>query len=104
MKITEIMKQAKEMQARLKEQQFKLSKRQFEASSGGGMVIVRVNGKGEVISIRVDPEVVSEKDVGMLQDLIVSAVNEALGRAQEAQQDEMSHMMGGLGLKIPGIS
>lgn len=103
MKMTEILKQAGELQKELKRQQKELAKKEYEASSGGGMVVVRVNGKGEVLSVVVDPEVVSKDDIDMLQDLIVAAVNEALKRVQEEQKDTMADMMGGLGLKFPGI-
>lgn len=104
MKITEVMKQAQELQGRIKKQQEELASKEFEAASGGGMVTVIVNGRGELISVTIDPEVVDKSEVDMLQDLIVAAVNEALSRVQEAQQDQMAGMMGGLGLKIPGIS
>lgn len=103
MKMTEVLKQAHELQQKLKKQQDELATKEYEASSGGGMVVVRVNGKGEVLSVIIDPEVVSKDDVDMLQDLVVAAVNEALKRVQEEQKDTMADMMGGLGLKIPGI-
>lgn len=103
MKMNQILKQAQDLQKKLKEKQDALADKEYEASSGGGMVTVKVTGKGEILSVKIDPEVVSKDDIDMLQDLIVAASNEALGRAQEAQQDEMSQMMGGLGLKIPGL-
>lgn len=103
MKMNNIMKQAAELQKKLKEQQEELATKSFEASTGGGMVTAVVNGRGELLSVKIDREVVNPEDVEMLQDLLVSAVNQALGRVQEAQQDEMSNMMGGLGLKIPGM-
>lgn len=98
-----IMKQAQELQKKLKQQQEELADKEFEASSGGGMVTAKVNGKGEMLDLKIDPEVVSKEDVEMLQDLVIAAVNEALGRVQEAQQGQMANMMGGMGLKIPGI-
>ena len=103
MKMTQIMKQAQELQKKLAKQQEALASKEFEATSGGGMVAARVNGKGELLSVTLDPEVVDKNDVEMLQDLIVAAVNEALKRVQEATQDEMAGMMGNLGLKIPGF-
>lgn len=103
MKMNQIMKQAQDLQKKLEKQQEALASREFEASSGGGMVTVRVNGKGEILAVTIDPEVVNKEDIGMLQDLVVAAVNEAAKRVAEAQQDEMSGMMGGLGLKIPGL-
>lgn len=103
MKMTEIMKQAQELQKKLAKQQEALATKEFEAASGGGMVTAKINGKGELLSITLDPEVVNKEDLEMLEDLIVAAVNEALKRVQEAGQDEMAGMMGNLGLKIPGI-
>lgn len=103
MKMNDIMKQAQDLQKKLQKQQEELATREYEASSGGGMVTVRLNGKGEALSIKIDPEVVTKDDIEMLQDLIVAAVNEAHQRMLEAQQDEMSNLMGGMGLKIPGM-
>lgn len=104
MKMNQILKQAQQLQKELKSKQDALADKVYEASSGGGMVTVQVNGKGQVLKVQIDPEVVVKEDVEMLEDLVVSAVNGALSRAQEAQQDEMSSMMGGLGLNIPGLS
>ncbi len=103
MKMNQIMKQAQELQKKLAKQQEELASKEFEASSGGGMVTAKVNGRGEVLGLAIDREVVNPEDVEMLQDLVVAAVNEALKRTQEAQQEEMAGMMGGLGLKIPGM-
>ncbi len=103
MKMNDIMKQAQQLQKKFQKQQEELASKEFEASSGGGMVTVKVNGRGEVLSVVMDPEVVNKDDLEMLQDLVVAAINEALKRMQEAQQDEMADMMGGLGLKLPGI-
>ena len=103
MNVQQIMKQAQELQKKLKKKQDELAIKEFEATSGGGMVTAKVSGKGELISVKIDPEVVSKDDVEMLQDLVVAAVNEALRRVSEAQSDEMSGMMGGMGLKIPGM-
>ena len=93
-----MMKQAQEMQERLKKQMTEL---RVEATAGGGMVTVVVNGTKQLQSIKIDPEVVSKEDVEMLQDLIVAAVNDA-GRKVDEQ---LSQSMGGLmsGLKIPGL-
>jgi DNA-binding YbaB/EbfC family protein len=93
-----MMKQAQEMQERLKKQMTDL---RVEATAGGGMVTVVVNGTKQLQSIKIDPEVVSREDVEMLQDLIVAALNDA-GRKVDEQ---LSQSMGGLmsGLKIPGL-
>jgi hypothetical protein len=72
-----------------------------EASSGGGMVTVTANGRQEVLSVKIEPEVVNPDDVEMLQDLIQAAVNDALRKAQELVAQEMSKVTGGL--KIPGL-
>ena len=98
MNIQQMMKQAQEMQERLQKQMAEL---RIEASAGGGMVTVTVNGAKQVQSLTIDPEVVSKEDVGMLQDLIVAAVNDA----QRKVDDEMAQQMGGMmgGLKLPGL-
>lgn len=101
MNMKQILKQAQDMQKNLKKQQEALAGKEFEASSGGGMVTTKVNGKGEIISVKIDPEVVSKDDVDMLEDLVVASVNEALNRVQEAQQEQMSGMMGNM--NIPGL-
>ena len=93
-----MMKQAQEMQERLKKQMTEL---RVEATAGGGMVTVAVNGAKQLESIRIDPEVVSREDVEMLQDLIVAAVNDAGRKVDEQLGQSMSGLMGGL--KIPGL-
>ena len=98
MNIQSMMKQAQEMQERLKQQ---MAEMRVEATAGGGMVTVIVNGAKQVESIRIDPEVVSREDVEMLQDLIVAAVNDAGRKVDEQLGQSMSGLMGGL--KIPGL-
>jgi hypothetical protein len=98
MNIQSMMKQAQEMQERLKKQ---MTEMRVEATAGGGMVTVIVNGTKQVESIRIDPEVVSKDDVEMLQDLIVAAVNDAGRKVDEQLGQSMSGLMGGL--KIPGL-
>jgi DNA-binding YbaB/EbfC family protein len=99
MNIQAMMKQAQEMQERLKKQ---MAEMRVEATSGGGMVTVVVDGSKQVQSIRIDPEVVSKDDVEMLQDLIVAAVNDAVRKVDDRLGESMSGLMGGL--KIPGLS
>ncbi len=101
--IGNIMKQAQKMQERLAEIQKEVSQKTVDASSGGGMVTATVNGKQELVSLRIDPSVVDPGDVEMLQDLIVAAVNEALRCSQKMLSDEMAKVTGGLGLNIPGL-
>jgi DNA-binding YbaB/EbfC family protein len=97
MDIRQMMKQAQKMQEQLQKQMQEL---QVEATSGGGMVTVVVNGSKQILSIRIDPEVVSKDDVEMLQDLILAAVNDAQRKADEELQKSMGGMLGG---KVPGM-
>jgi len=95
------MKQAKKMQEKIASIQAELESKTVEATAGGGMVTVVVNGKFEILSIRIDKEVVNPEDVDMLQDLIVAAVNEGIRKAQEMATAEMSKITGGF--NIPGL-
>jgi nucleoid-associated protein EbfC len=97
----QMMKQAQKMQAQILKIQEEMAQRTVEASAGGGMVTVAANGKQEVLSIRIEPEVVDPQDLEMLQDLVVAAVNEALKKAQEMVAEEMAKVTGGLNL--PGL-
>jgi DNA-binding YbaB/EbfC family protein len=96
-----IMNQAKMMQNRLAQIQEEMGNKTVEASSGGGMVTVTANGRQEVLSVKIEPEVVNPDDVEMLQDLIQAAVNDALRKAQELVAQEMAKVTGGI--KIPGL-
>jgi nucleoid-associated protein EbfC len=98
MNIQQMMKQAQQMQERLQKQMAEL---RIEASAGGGMVTVVVNGAKQVLSIKIDPEVVSKDDVEMLQDLVVAAINDAHRKADEELSKSMGGMMGGL--RMPGL-
>ena len=99
MNIQSMMQQAKQMQERLQQQMADL---RVEATAGGGMITVVVNGAKQLQSITIDPEVVSKDDVEMLQDLIVAAINDAHRKVDEQLSQSMSGLMGGL--KIPGLS
>lgn len=99
MNIQKMMQQAQQMQERLQKQMGEMT---IEATSGGGMVTVTVSGHKNLLSVTIDPEVVSKDDVDMLQDLIVAAVNDAHRKVDEALASQMSGMMGGM--KIPGLS
>ena len=99
--IKEMMRQAQILQKKMAKLQEELATQTVEASSGGGMVRAVANGKPEIQAIYIEKEVVDPDDVEMLQDLIVAAVNEALTRAKEMTEQEMSKLTGGL--KIPGI-
>ncbi len=95
------MKQAQKLQAEMAKVQEEAKTKTVEATAGGGMVTAVANGAGEIVSIKIDREVVNPDDVEMLEDLIVAASNEALRRAQEMVQSEMSRLTGGL--KLPGM-
>jgi DNA-binding YbaB/EbfC family protein len=94
--ISSIMKQAQKLQEQIVKLQDELADKTVEASSGGGMVIVVANGKQEIISIKIDPEVVNKDDVEMLEDLILTAVNEAKRRAEELAKEELGKITGGI--------
>lgn len=101
MKGMNFMKQAKEMMDRLQTMKAEMQTRTQEVSVGGGMVTVVVRGDNRLVSIKIDPEVVDPDDITMLQDLIVSAVNEALRKIQDSIATEMNSLTGGL--NIPGF-
>ncbi|HNT43161.1 MAG TPA: YbaB/EbfC family nucleoid-associated protein [Syntrophorhabdaceae bacterium] len=92
----QILQQAKKMQDRLMKLQEEMADKTVEAQSGGGMVSCVVNGKQEVVSLKISPEVLEEKDNELLEDLIVAAVNEGLDRSREMVQEEMSKVTGGM--------
>ena len=98
MNIQQMMKQAQQMQDRMQKQ---MAEMRIEATSGGGIVTVVINGAKQLQSLTIDPEAVSKDDVEMLQDLILAAINDAQRKADEAMSQQMSGMMGGL--KIPGM-
>ena len=93
----QLMRQAQKMQQQLQEAQEQLDAAEYEATSGGGMVSVKVTGKHELTAITIDPQVVDPDDIEMLQDLIMAAVNEAFRKAEEAREASMSRMAPGLG-------
>lgn len=99
--LTGMMKQAQKLQAKMMEMQAELGNRTVSAQAGGGMVEAVVNGRQELVSLRIDPEVVAPDDVEMLQDLILAAINEALNRSREMMAAEMSKLTGGM--NIPGL-
>ena len=101
MDMSEIMRQAQDFQQRMTQVQDELAERSVTASVGGGMVSVTVNGKNKLLSIQIDKEVINPDDQVMLQDLIVSAVNEGIKKAQDMAQTEMKKLTGGI--NIPGM-
>jgi len=96
-----LMKEAQKMQAKMAKMQEELKIKQIEASSGGGMVKVTSNGQQEILEIKIEPSLLEENDIEMLQDLVLAAVNEALNRSREMAQEEMAKITGGL--NIPGL-
>jgi DNA-binding YbaB/EbfC family protein len=98
MNIQKMMQQAQQMQERLQKQ---MGEMRIEATAGGGMVTVVVNGHKRVEKLTIDPEVVSKDDVEMLQDLIVAAINDAHRRVDETLASQMQGLMGGM--RLPGL-
>ncbi len=95
----DLMKQAQKIQQEMSRIQEEVKKKTVEASSGGGMVVATANGAMEIVSIRIEKDVVNPDDIEMLQDLIMAAVNEALRRAQQMVAEEMSKVTGGLNIQ-----
>jgi DNA-binding YbaB/EbfC family protein len=96
-----IMKEAQKLQQQLAAVQDEVAKRKVEAAAGGGMVTVEANGKQEIVSIKIDPEVINRDDPQMLEDLVLAACNEALRKSRDMVQQELGKLTGGL--KIPGL-
>jgi nucleoid-associated protein EbfC len=98
----DLMKQAQQLQAKLTRAQEDAANKTVEASAGGNMVTAVVSGRLEIVSLRIDPTVITSGDNEMLQDLVIAAVNEGLRKAQKIMADEMAKATGGL--KIPGLT
>jgi len=98
-----LFRQAQELQQKIASAQQELAERTVEASAGGGMVTAVVNGKFEVVGLRIERSLLEHPDAEMLQDLVVAAVNEAIRAARKMIEDEMSKLTGGLGIKLPGM-
>ena len=99
--LSSMIKQAQKMQQQMAKLQEEAGKKTVEASSGGGMVTVVVNGKQQLLSLKLEDEVVDPADIEMLQDLIVAAVNEAIKQSQDMVSSEMAQLTGGM--KMPGL-
>jgi len=99
--IGKLLKQAQQMQEKMAEMQQRLAEKTVESSAGGGMVKVTMSGRHEVISLKIDPEVVDPADVEMLEDLVIAAVNEARSQIDEMIKVEMSSLTGGI--SMPGL-
>jgi len=103
MNIQNLMRQAQKMQKKMEEVQAEAANQIVEASSGGGMVTVKVNGKQEIVDIVIEKDVVDANDIEMLQDLVKAAVNEGIKRSHDMMQEKMGELTGGMGLKLPGF-
>jgi DNA-binding YbaB/EbfC family protein len=100
------MQQIKSLQEKMTKIQEELAAKTVESSAGGGMVTAIMNGRQELVSLKLEPQVVDPQDLEMLQDLIVAAVNDALRKSHEMAAGEMGKLAGGLnipGLKLPGL-
>ena len=97
-----MMKQAQKLQAKMLRMQEEMAAKTVEATAGGGMVQVVANGRQQIVSIQIEPEVVDPDDVEMLQDLVLAAVNDALSKSQAMVSQEMGKLTGGL--NIPGLT
>jgi len=95
------MKEAQKLQAQMEQLQAEAGNKKVEATAGGGMVTVEANGRQEIVSIKIDREVINPDDAQMLEDLVIAACNEALRKSRELVQSEMSKLTAGL--KIPGL-
>ena len=97
-----MMKEAQRLQQQMAALQEEVAKKKVDATAGGGMVTVEANGKQELLSIKIDPEVINKDDAQMLEDLVLAACNEALRKSRELVQQELGKLTGGL--KIPGLN
>ena len=97
----DLMREAQRLQTEMMKMQEEAKKKTVEATAGGGMVVAAASGAGELISLKIEKDVVNPDDIEMLQDLIIAAANEALRRAREMVNEEMSKLTGGLNL--PGL-
>ncbi|MEK6529999.1 MAG: YbaB/EbfC family nucleoid-associated protein [candidate division NC10 bacterium] len=97
-----MMKEAQKLQAQLEALREEVAKKKVEATAGGGMVTVEASGNQEIVSIKIDREVINPEDAQMLEDLVLAACNEALRKSREMVQAEMGKITGGL--RIPGLT
>lgn len=99
--MNKMMKEARKVQEQIVQMQEELHKQELEVTAGGGAVTVRVNGKQEILSLKITPEAVDPDDVEMLEDMIMAAVNEAVKKSQDMVSGEMAKITGGF--NIPGL-
>lgn len=106
MDINKLMKQAQQMQAKMQKAQEELASRTVTAEVAGGQITAVMNGKHELVSLTIKPEAVDPEDVEFLQDMVLSAVNEAVRKVEAMTEQEMGGVMGGMnipGMKMPGM-
>ena len=96
-----LMREAQKLQEKMLQMQEQVGQKKVDATAGGGMVTVEANGKQEIVSIKIDPEVINKDDAQMLEDLVMAACNEALRKSRELVQQELGKLTGGM--KIPGL-
>ena len=96
-----MIKQAQKMQEEMAEKQAELEEREYEVAAGGGVINVKINGKKEILSVKIDPEVVDPDDVETLEDLIVAAVNESIKKVESIYNEEMQKITGPM--SVPGM-
>ena len=96
-----MIRQAQKMQEDMEALQAELDEREYDVSAGGGVVNVKINGKKEILSIGIEPEIVDPDDIETLSDILVAAVNEAIKRVEDTNSEEMAKMTGGMGM--PGM-
>ena len=101
--LQQLMQMGQQLQAKMSKLQESLESREVTGTSGGGMVTVTVDGKGNVKNVAIDPTCVDPDDVEMLEDLVLAAVSQAQGKAQASYEEEMKKATGGLPMNIPGI-
>ena len=98
-----MLKQAQKMQEDMATLQEDLEAREYEVSAGGGVVGVKINGKHEILDIRIEPEIVDPDDIETLSDILVAAVNEAIKKVDAVSAEEMGKITGGMGMGMPGM-
>lgn len=101
--LNSMLKQAQKMQEDMAALQEDLEGREYEISAGGGVVGVKINGKHEILGIRIEPEVVDPDDIETLSDILVAAVNEAIKKVDSVSAEEMEKITGGMGMGMPGL-
>ena len=101
-KLNKVLKQAQQMQAKMLQMQDELGNLMIEGTAGGGMVVVKYNGKSDIVDVKIDPDAIDPDDVEMLEDLIMAAINDGKDKVNKTVEDRMGSITGGI--DIPGLS